>query len=229
MSGFHLLSNLWLDSKNEWCRETTGRASNINIRLAKHSHLSVREEPQHTNTCRTNPAGQTALGRSPAREEPQHTNTCGTNPAGQTALGRSPAREETQHTNTCGTNPAGQGGDATHKHMRNQPCRPDRTRQVAGQGGAATHTHATNSAGQTAFGRSPVREELQHICMWPILLMRPHSKCVYSTSSPLWMQSLSKHYKMPQVYPEVIEWSDKKRMVRETKELFNRQTTSCQQ
>ena len=144
MSGFHLLSNVWLDSKNEWCRETTGRASNINIRLAKHSHLSVREEPQHTNTCGTNPAGQTALGRSPVREEPQHTNTCGTNPAGHTTL-----------------------------------------------------------------GRSPVREELQHICMRPILLMRPHSKCVYSTSSRLWMQSLSKHYKMPQVYPEVIEWSDK--------------------
>ena len=170
MSGFHL-SNLWLDSKNEWCRETTGRASNINIRLAKHSHLLVREEPQHTNTCGTNPAGQTALGRSPVKEEPQHTNTCGTNPAGQTALGRSPVREEPQHTNTCGTNPAG----------------------------------------QTALGRSPVREEPQHICMRPILLMRPHSKCVYSTSSPFWMQSLSKHYKMPQVYPEVIEWSDKKK------------------
>ena len=175
---FHLLSNLWLDSKNEWCRETTGRASNISIRLAKHSHLSVREEPQHTNTCGTNPAGQTALGWSPVREEPQHTNTCGTNPAGQTALGWSPVREEPQHTHTCGTNPAG----------------------------------------QTALGRSPVREELQHVCLRPILLMRPHSKCVYSTSSPLWMQSLSKHYKMPQVYPEVIEWSDKIRMVRETKE-----------
>ena len=32
----------------------------------------------------------------------------------------------------------GQGGAAAHKHMRNQPCRPDRTRQVASQGGAAT-------------------------------------------------------------------------------------------
>ena len=141
MSGFHLLSNLWLDSKNEWYQETTGRASNINIRC----RLPVREEPRHTSTCGTNPAGQTALGRSPVREEPRHTSTCGTNPAGQTTL-----------------------------------------------------------------GRSPVREELQHICMRPILLMRPHSKCVYSTSSPLWMQSLSKHYKMPQVYPEVIEWSEKK-------------------
>ena len=148
---------------------------------------------------------------------------------------------------------AGQGGAATHKHMRNQPCRPDRTRQVAGQGGAETHKHmwnqpcrsgrscdtqthaeptlparphsaghrsgrgrdthtcGTNPPGQTALGRSPVREEPQHICMRPILLMRPHSKCVYSTSSPLWMQSLSKHYKMPQVYPEVVEWSDKKK------------------
>ena len=130
MSGFHLLSNFWLDSKNEWCRETTGRASNINIRLAKHSHLSVREEPLHTNTCGTNPAGQTALGRL------------------------------------------------------------------------------------------PVREELQHKCLRPILLMRPHSKCVYSTSSPLWIQSLSKHYKMPQVYPEVIEWSGS--------DLIDK-PTSCQQ
>ena len=106
---------------------------------------------------------------------------------------------------------AGQGGAATHKHMRNQPCRPDRTRPVAGQGGAATHMIATNPAGQTALSSSPVREELQHTCMWPILLMRPHSKCVYITSSPLWIQSLSKHYKMPQVYPEVIEWSAKKK------------------
>ena len=105
----------------------------------------------------------------------------------------------------------GQGAAATHKHMWDQPCRPDHTQQVAGQGGAATHKHMQiNPADQTVLGRSPVREELQHICMWPIMLMRPHSKCVYSTSSPLWMQSLSKHYKMPQVYPEVIEWSDKK-------------------
>ena len=87
--------------KMKWCRETTGRASNINIRIANHSHLSVREEPQHTNTCGTSPAGQTALGRSPVREEPQHTNTCGTSPAGQTTLGRLPVREEPQHTNTC--------------------------------------------------------------------------------------------------------------------------------
>ena len=203
MSGFHLLSNLWIDSKNEWCRETTGRASNINIRLAKHSHLSVREELQRTNTCGTNPAGQTALGRSPVREEPQHTNTCGTNPAGQTALGRSPVREEPQHTNTCGTNPAGQTA------LGRSPVREEPQH---------TNTCGTNPAGQTALGRSPVREELQHICMWPILLMRPHSKCVYSTNSPLWMQSLSKHHKMPQVYPEVIEWSNKKRMLRETKE-----------
>ena len=203
MSGFHLLSNLWLDSKNEWCRETTGRANNINIRLATHSHLSVREEPLHTNTCGTNPAGQTALGRSPVRGEPLHTNTCGTNPASQTALGRSPVREEPQHTKTCGTNPAGQTA-LSRSPVREEPQH--------------TKTCGTNPAGQTALGRLPVMEELQHICLRPILLMRPHSKCVYSTSSPLWMQSLSKHYKIPQVYPEVIEWSDKKRMVRETKE-----------
>ena len=193
MSGFHLLSNLWLDSKNEWYRETTGRASNINIRCRS----PVREEPRHTNTCGTNPAGQTALGRSPVREEPRHTNTCGTNPAGQTALGRSPVREEPRHTNTCGTNPAGQTA------LGRSPVREEPRH---------TNTCGTNPAGQTALGRSPVREELQHICMRPILLMRPHSKCVYSTSSPLWMQSLSKHYKMPQVYPEV-----KYRMVRQKK------------
>ena len=142
---------------------------------------------------------------------------------------------------------AGQGGAATHKHMRNQPCRPDRTRQIAGHAGrnrntqthaeptlparphsadrrpgrsrnTQTHACGTNPAGKIALGRSPVSEEPQHICMRPILLMQPHSKCVYSTRSPLWMQSLSKHYKMPQVYPEVIEWSDKERMVRETKQ-----------
>ena len=45
---------------------------------------------------RTNPASQTALGRSPVREEPQHKHLR-TNPAGQTALGRSPVREEPQH------------------------------------------------------------------------------------------------------------------------------------
>ena len=130
MSGFHLLSNLWLDSKKEWYQETTGRASNINIRCRS----PVREEPRHTSTCGTNPAGQTALGRSPVREDPRHTSTCGTNPAGQTALGRSPVREEPQH--IC---------------MRNQPCRPDRTRQVAGQGGAATHMHAANPADETTL------------------------------------------------------------------------------
>ena len=171
--------------------------------MAKHSHLSVREEPQHTSTCGTNPAGQTALDRSPVREEPQHTSTCGTNPAGQTALGRSLVREELQHTSTCGTNPAGQTA------LGRSPVREEPQH---------TNTCGTNPAGQTALGMSPVREELQHICMQPILLIRPHSKCAYSTRSPLWMQSLSKHYKMPQVYPEVIEWSDKKRMVRETKE-----------
>ena len=107
MSGFHLLSNLWLDSKHGWCRETTGRASNINIRLAKHSHLSVREEPQHTNTCGTNPAGQTALGRSPVREEPQHTNTCGTNPAGQLhSAGRRSGRSRNTQTHAGPTLPA---------------------------------------------------------------------------------------------------------------------------
>ena len=132
MSGFHLLYNLWLDSKNEWYRETKGRASNINIRCRS----PVREEPRHTSTCGTNPAGQTALGRSPVREEPRHTSTCGTNPAGQTALGRSPVM---------------QGGAVTHKHMRNQPCRPDHTRQVAGQGGAATHMHAANPADETTL------------------------------------------------------------------------------
>ena len=152
---------------------------------------------------------QTALGRLPVREEPQHTHTH----AGPTLLAR-------PHSAGC------QSGRSrnTHTHMRDQPCWPDRTRQVASQGGAATHTHAgptllarPHSAGRRS-GRSRnthmrdqpcrpdrtrqslVREELQHICMWPILLMRPHSKCVYSTSSPLWMQSLSKHYKMPQVY-----------------------------
>ena len=220
MSGFHLLSNLWPDSKNEWYRETTDRASNINIRCRspvreepQHtntcgtnpagqtalSRLPVREEPRHTSTCGTNPAGQTALGRSPVREEPRHTNTCGTNPAGQTALGRSPVREEPRHANTCGTNPAGQTAlgrspvreEPRHTRMRNQPCRsgrsrdthacnqscrPDHTRQVAGQGGAATHMHVANPADETTL---KVR--------------------IYSTSSPLWMQSLSKHYKMPQV------------------------------
>ena len=163
------------------------------------------EEPQHTHTCGTNPACQTALGRSPVREEPQHTHTH----AGPTL----PARP---HLAGCRS----ERSRNTHTHMRDQPCRPDCTWQVAGQRGAATHTHTcgTNPAGQTALGRSPVREEPQHICMRPILLMRPHSKCIYSTSSPLWMQSLSKHYKMPHVYPEVTEWSDKKRTVRETKE-----------
>ena len=271
------------------------------VRLAKHSHLAKVQSAclqsgrsRNTRTHATNPAGQTALGRSPVREEPQHTNTCdqpcrpdrtwqvagqggatthehmqptlpamparphlagrrsgrsrntrthATNPAGQTALGRSPVREEPQHTNTCDQpcrpdrtwQVAGKGGDATRKHMRptlparphlagrrsgrshntrthatnpagqtalgrspvreepqhantcDQPCRPDRTWQVAGKGGAATRkhmrptlparphlagrrsgrsrntqTHATNTAGQTALGRSPVREEPQH-------------------------------------------------------------------
>ena len=116
---------------------------------------------RNTRTHAANPAGQTALGRSPVREEPQHTNTCG-QPCRQTALGKLLVREEPQHTNTCGQpcrpnrtrQVAGQGGAATHEHMRptllareepqhtntcNQPCLPDRTRQVAGQGGATTH------------------------------------------------------------------------------------------
>ena len=81
----------------------------------------------------TNPAGQTALGRSPVREEPQNTTTCGTNPAGQTALGRSPVREEPQH-----------------KHA--EPTRrPDGTRQVADQRGAATHMHAANPADEATL------------------------------------------------------------------------------
>ena len=140
---FHLLSNLWLDSKNEWCLETAGRASNINIRLAKHSHLSIREEPQHTNTC-----------DQPCR--PDRTRQV-----------------------------AGQGGATTHTHMR--PTLPARPHSAGRRSGRSrnTHTHVTNPAGQTALGRSPVREKLQHICMQPNLMMRPHSKCIYSTSSPL--------------------------------------------
>ena len=39
----------------------------------------------------------------------------------------------------------------THTHMRDQPCRPDRTRQVAGQGGAATHMHVANPADETTL------------------------------------------------------------------------------
>ena len=187
--------------------------------LARPHSASRRSGRSHnTRTHAANPAGQTALGRSPVRGEPQHTYTCSqpcrpdrtrqvagqggatthvhmqptqparphsasrrsgrshntrthaANPAGQTALGRSPVRGEPQHTYTC-----------------SQPCRPDRTRQVAGQGGATTHvhmqptlparphsasrrsgrshntrTHAANPAGQTALGRSPVREEPQH-------------------------------------------------------------------
>ena len=60
-------------------------------------------------------------------------------------------------------------------HTSNLPCRPDRTRQIAGLGGAATHTHQTYPAGQTALGRSPVREGQQHTHIKPTLPARPHS------------------------------------------------------
>ena len=43
------------------------------------------------------------------------------------------------------------GGAPAHKHMRNQPCWLDRTRQVAGQGGAATHMHVANPADETTL------------------------------------------------------------------------------
>ena len=163
--------------------------------VAVQGGAATRERMRPTLPARPHLAGRRS-GRS------RNTRTHATNPAGQTALGRSPFREEPQHANAC-----------------DQPCRPDRTWQVAVQGGAATRermrptlparphlagrrsgrshntrTHATNPAGQTTLGRSPVRKKPQHIYMRPTLLMRPHSKCVYtcSTSSPLWMQSLSK-------------------------------------
>ena len=122
--------------------------------LAARPHLAGRQSgrSRNTQTHATNPAGQTALGRSPVREEPQHTNTHATNPGGQTALGRSPVREEPQHTNTC-----------------DQPCQPDRTWQVTGQGGSATHEHMrpTMPARSHSAGRRSGRSHNTYTCDQP--------------------------------------------------------------
>ena len=133
------------------CR--SGRSHNTRTHAANPAgqtalgRLPVREEPQHTNTCgqpcrpdRTRQvAGQGGATTHehmrptlPARlhsascwsGRSRNTQTHATNPACQTALGRLPVREEPQHTNRC-----------------DQPCRPDRTRQVTCQGRAATHEH----------------------------------------------------------------------------------------
>ena len=198
---------------------------------------SVREEPQHTNTC-NQPCRPDCTRQVAGQGGAMHnTQTPVTNPGGQTALGSSPVREEPQNTNTC-----------------DQPCQPDHTWQVTGQGGATTHIHVANPAGQTALGRSPVRDEpcTTHKHLRPTLPARPHSagrrsgrshntyicsqpcrpdrtQSVYIVQAHLSGCNLyPKHYKMPQVYPEIMEWSEKKRMVREYKELLDKET-SCQQ
>ena len=104
----------------------------------------------------TLPARPHSAGRRSGRS--RNTHTSGTNPAGQTALGRSPVREEPQHTHTHAgptlpARPHSAGHRSgrsrnTHTHMRDQPCRPDEgcpvlPRLVPGQLGTSLDTWDT--------------------------------------------------------------------------------------
>ena len=116
----------------------------------------------------TKPAGQTALGRLPVREEPQHTNTCD-----QTC------RPDRTRRVSC------QGGAATHPHMRpNLPARPHSAGRRSGMS-RNTPTHATKPAGQTALGRSPVREEPQHTNTCDEPCRRDYTQSVYAVQAHL--------------------------------------------
>ena len=112
-------------------------------RLHSASHQSGKS--YNTQTHAADPAGQTTLGKSLVREEPKHTNT------------RSrPCRPD------CSRQVTGQGRATTHKHM--QPTLPVRPLSAGHQSGKShnTQTHAADPAGQTALGKSPVKEEPQY-------------------------------------------------------------------
>ena len=149
MSGFHLLSNLWLDSKNEWCRETTGRASNINIRLAKHSHLSVREEPQHTTHMEpTLPARPHSAGRRSGRSRNTQTHAEPTLPARPHSAGRRSGRSRNTQTHSEPTLPArphSAGRRSRRRHNKQThagPTLPARPHSAGRRSGRSCNTYA---------------------------------------------------------------------------------------
>ena len=113
-----------------------------------------------------------------SREEPQHTHKQPPLPARPHKASRRSGKSHNTYTSSHPCRPdrtrqvAGQGRATTH--TSSHPCRPDRTRQVTGQGRATTHTQAATPAGQTAQGKSPVREEPQHTHKQPPLPARPH-------------------------------------------------------
>ena len=126
-------------------RATTHKHTQPTLPARPHSASHWSGKSQNTQTHAADPAGQTAVGKSLVREEQQHTNTCSR-----------PCRSDHSRQVTS------QGRVTTHKHT--QPTLPARPHLASHRSGKShnTQTHAADPAGQTALGRSPVREVPQH-------------------------------------------------------------------
>ena len=162
-------------------------SSKCHTQIARVSHanaLYLASDGYCTRTHTANPAGQTALGRSPVREEPQHAYTQQTLPARPHSADRQSWKSQNTHVHTQHTLPARlhsagrQSGKSqnTHMYTHSKPCRPDCTQQVASQGRAKTHmyTHSKPCRPDCTQQVASQGRATTHIHTQQTLPSRPH-------------------------------------------------------